>query len=139
MTLIDRVRDHMTRYDVAAITEVKFQPDHDILQITIGDRYIWTVALTVEGDDNRTVPSVDVFKAMQELYPHLTYVTSEMYMHTVSGDVANTESWESDFRSMDKESWFGMPIEECDGLHWLNDQRYLIRVTLDNNGDWIAA
>lgn len=64
---------------------------------------------------------------------------SEMYMHTISGDVSSKEDWKADYDSMDCESWFGLEIEECKNLHWLEDQKYLVKVVKDENGDWVEA
>ena len=63
----------------------------------------------------------------------------KMYMHTLSGDVATVEEWKDDFDSMDLETWFGLPIDECEGLDWLADQKYLIEVVQDKDGEWVAA
>lgn len=27
--------------------------------------------------------------------------------------------WRDDFENMDVESWYGLPAEECEGLHWI--------------------
>ena len=64
---------------------------------------------------------------------------TEIYMHTISGDVASKEDWKDDFDCMDCESWFGLPIEDCKNLHWLKDQKYLVKVVKDENGDWVEA
>ena len=62
----------------------------------------------------------------------------KMYMHEGSGDVASLENWKSDFNNMDVESWFGLPAEECEGLHWLNDAPWLIEVE-QVDGEWVEA
>lgn len=62
----------------------------------------------------------------------------EMYMHEVSGDVASLSDWESEFNSMDVESWFGLPAEECEALDWLEDVK-LIKVVRDDEGEWVEA
>ena len=60
------------------------------------------------------------------------------YMHTESGDVATVEDWEDDFNSADCETWFGKPTAECNGLHWLDDQKYLTEVEWDTEEqEWI--
>lgn len=61
------------------------------------------------------------------------------YMHTVSGDVGSFEDWKNDFDCMDIESWFGMPIEECVNLHFIDDIPQLVEVKKDDQGDWVAA
>jgi len=63
----------------------------------------------------------------------------EMYMHTVSGDVASRVDWKNDFDYMGVESWFGVPAEECEGLDWLKDQKYLVEVVKDETGEWVEA
>ena len=64
---------------------------------------------------------------------------TEMYMHTISGDVASKQDWKDDFDKMDLESWFGQPIDECENLHWLEDQKYLVKVVKNKDGDWVEA
>ena len=59
-------------------------------------------------------------------------------MHTISGDVASRDEWKDDFNSMDVESWFGLPADECGDLHWLDDQPCLIEVERVNN-EWVDA
>lgn len=49
-----------------------------------------------------------------------------IYIHTQCGDVATAEMWRDDFEKMDKESWFGLPYEECKKLHWLKDAHFLV-------------
>jgi hypothetical protein len=41
------------------------------------------------------------------------------FMHNESGDIATMEEWRDDFENMDVESWYGLPAEECEGLHWI--------------------
>ena len=60
------------------------------------------------------------------------------YMHTESGDAATVEMWKDDFDSMDVESWFGLPADECTDLHWLDDNKALIEVEWDTEDqEWI--
>jgi len=59
------------------------------------------------------------------------------YMHTISGDVATEESWKADFDSMDVESWFGLPAEECEGRDWLSIE-HLVEVE-DVDGEWVES
>lgn len=47
--------------------------------------------------------------------------TYTFYIHHTSGDIATLADWRADFESMDIESWFGLPAEECEGLHWIDD------------------
>ena len=63
----------------------------------------------------------------------------KMYMHEVSGDVASMSDWESEFNSMDVESWFGKEESDCENLHWLNDAPWLIEVEQDEEGEWVEA
>lgn len=61
---------------------------------------------------------------------------STFYVHLVSGDIATAEDWKTDFDSMDRETWFGEPIEECKDKDWLNDQENLMEVfTAEYNED----
>ena len=60
------------------------------------------------------------------------------YMNPFTGYVATMEEWESDFDSTDVETWFGLPVEECEGLHWLADS-CLIEVTKNSEGEWVEA
>jgi hypothetical protein len=67
-------------------------------------------------------------------------------MHYISGDVATVEDWRGDFESMDLETWFGLPIERCEGLHWLDDnidsstgKPIFVEVVKDKNGEWVEA
>lgn len=62
----------------------------------------------------------------------------ESYVHTVSGCVASRISWKDSFDSMDVESWFGKPAEECEGLNWLEDQPYLVESEW-NGFEWVEA
>ena len=67
-------------------------------------------------------------------------------MHTACGDVATIEQWENDFKNMDIEPWFGLPAEQCEGLHWINDnvdsgdcdkKPFLVEVIQNEQGEWI--
>lgn len=60
------------------------------------------------------------------------------YLHETSGDVATSEMWESDFNSMDIESWFGLPADRCEHLHWLIDSPWLIEAEWIA-GEWVEA
>lgn len=46
--------------------------------------------------------------------------TYTFYIHTISGDIATLADWRADFESMDIESWFGLPAEECDPANWID-------------------
>lgn len=63
----------------------------------------------------------------------------KMYMHVISGDVASESNWKNDFECMDVESWFGMSIDDCEGLHWLEDQNFLVEVDKDESGEWVEV
>lgn len=71
---------------------------------------------------------------------------TKFYMHTTSGDVATEQEWRDDFDGMDIESWFGLPADECEGLHWIEDnidsqtgQKILIEVEKDTDGEWVEV
>lgn len=59
----------------------------------------------------------------------------KMYMHEISGHVASLEDWKSDFESMDVESWFGLPVEECEGLDWIKGGKLIEVKQVD--GEWV--
>lgn len=59
----------------------------------------------------------------------------ETYMHVHSGDVATREMWRSDFESMDVETWFGLEVDQCKDLHWLDDRSSMIEVE-QVDGEW---
>jgi hypothetical protein len=61
------------------------------------------------------------------------------YMHTSSGDVATKQYWQEEFNNMDRETWFGVDTDECRDWHWLDDQKYLVAVKLDDNYEWVEA
>lgn len=61
------------------------------------------------------------------------------YMHTVSGDVATKDEWRADFESMDIETWFGLPVEQCRNLDWIGDAQFLVEVRQDENGKWVEV
>ena len=58
-----------------------------------------------------------------------------MIFHDISGDVATEQEWLDDFETMDRESWFGLPIEECEHLHPIKDNPHLFAV-LWNGSEW---
>jgi len=47
--------------------------------------------------------------------------TYTFFIHTISGDIATLTDWQSDYDSMDTESWHGKPAEECDPECWIKD------------------
>lgn len=60
------------------------------------------------------------------------------YMHEHSGDVASRAQWKDDYDRMDAESWFGLPLEECEDKHWLDDQPCLMEVEWDaEEQEWV--
>jgi hypothetical protein len=59
-------------------------------------------------------------------------------MHTVSGDVATKTEWLKDFKATDRETWFGLPIEECKDLHPIYDLPHLVKVEF-NGEEWVEA
>jgi len=64
-----------------------------------------------------------------------------MYMHKESGDVASLEDWNSDYVSMDPESWFGKDasdITDSDYIAWITGG-HLIAVVKDNSGEWVES
>jgi hypothetical protein len=62
----------------------------------------------------------------------------KMYIHEISGDVASLSDWKADFDSMDVESWFGLPADECEGMDWIEGGK-LIEVVQDEDGEWVMA
>lgn len=60
--------------------------------------------------------------------------TFVFYIHTVSGDVATLSDWYSDYQSMDKESWHGKPIEECNPDNWVTDGK-LEQIVLESDDE----
>ena len=62
----------------------------------------------------------------------------KFYKHEVSGDVASAKDWKDDFDNMDAESWFGLPLDECEGLDWIAGGK-LVQVELDEAGEWAAV
>ena len=63
-------------------------------------------------------------------------------MNIHSGSVESKEDWINDFNNMDRESWFGMPEDDCAGLDPF-DCEHLVEVVKteteedrEEYGDW---
>lgn len=59
------------------------------------------------------------------------------YMETTSGDVATREEWLNDFDATDRESWFGLPIEECEDKEPF-DTHHFVEVVKED-GEWVEV
>jgi hypothetical protein len=51
----------------------------------------------------------------------------QLYVHIVSGDTQSLADWRADFESMDIESWYGLPAEECKGC-WIQAGKLVPRL-----------
>lgn len=59
----------------------------------------------------------------------------KLYIHLQSGEVATAEMWKDDFEKMGKDDWFGLPMEECENLHWLEDAHFLAEAVYNSDED----